>query len=301
MRGRTAAVIDDALKNNMVRAYRKVLTFLHPSARTLLSTLLGRWDVFNIKTILRGAHNHVSLDEHEDELLPGRAISAKTNSRRSRKFDDVGAVIDTMAMWGLRRTRRRCGARSRATPQDNDLAPLELALDQQYAEWAAARLVGEARRRRGRAQDPRHADRHGQPGHGVSARSRPTRSLQWPRSTSSKVGASVRQEPLPRAGAALRRRRGARPSQAHAVRRRARRGSAALPRERVDPRLRACARRPRSCDSALHPGVRDPHGVGVAIAYLFGKQNEITNLRIIVKGKAVGMPADRVREELILV
>jgi vacuolar-type H+-ATPase subunit C/Vma6 len=41
--------------------------------------------------------------------------------------------------------------------------------------------------------------------------------------------------------------------------------------------------------------------VGVAIAYLFGKQNEVTNVRIIVKGKAVGMPADRVREELILV
>ena len=52
---------------------------------------------------------------------------------------------------------------------------------------------------------------------------------------------------------------------------------------------------------AMLASVKDPHGVGVAIAYLYGKQNEITNLRIIVKGKAVGMPADRVREELILV
>jgi vacuolar-type H+-ATPase subunit C/Vma6 len=48
-------------------------------------------------------------------------------------------------------------------------------------------------------------------------------------------------------------------------------------------------------------GVKDPHGVGVAIAYLYGKQNEITNLRIVVKGISVGMPADRVSEELILV
>ena len=53
--------------------------------------------------------------------------------------------------------------------------------------------------------------------------------------------------------------------------------------------------------TALVAGIRDPHGVGIAIAYLYGKQNEITNLRIIVKGKSVGMPADRVREELILV
>jgi V/A-type H+-transporting ATPase subunit C len=52
---------------------------------------------------------------------------------------------------------------------------------------------------------------------------------------------------------------------------------------------------------ALMAGVKDPHGVGVAIAFLYGKHNEITNLRIVVKGKAVGMPADRVREELILV
>jgi len=52
---------------------------------------------------------------------------------------------------------------------------------------------------------------------------------------------------------------------------------------------------------ALRAGVKDPHGVGVAIAYLYGKQNEVTNLRIVVKGIAVGMPADRVREELILV
>src|SRR5450759_2401739 len=45
--GFTAGVIDEALKQNMVRAYRKVLSFVHPQARKLLSTLLGRWDVFN--------------------------------------------------------------------------------------------------------------------------------------------------------------------------------------------------------------------------------------------------------------
>jgi vacuolar-type H+-ATPase subunit C/Vma6 len=52
---------------------------------------------------------------------------------------------------------------------------------------------------------------------------------------------------------------------------------------------------------AIMSGIKDPMGVGVAISYLYGKQNEVTNVRIIVKGKSVGMPADRVREELILV
>ena len=52
---------------------------------------------------------------------------------------------------------------------------------------------------------------------------------------------------------------------------------------------------------ALAAGRGDPLGVGILIGYLWAKQNEITNLRIIVKGKAVGMPADRMRKELILV
>ena len=73
--GRTAAVIDDALKNNMIRAYRKVLGFLHPDARKLLSTLLGRWDVFNVKTILRGAQNHVSLDDMKSSFFPAGYLS----------------------------------------------------------------------------------------------------------------------------------------------------------------------------------------------------------------------------------
>ena len=52
---------------------------------------------------------------------------------------------------------------------------------------------------------------------------------------------------------------------------------------------------------ALLSGIRDPQGIGVAISYLYAKLNEITNLRIIIRGKAVGMPAERVREDLILV
>jgi V/A-type H+-transporting ATPase subunit C len=52
---------------------------------------------------------------------------------------------------------------------------------------------------------------------------------------------------------------------------------------------------------ALSTAVGDPLGVGVIIGYLWAKQNEVTNLRIIVKGLSVGMPEDRVRKELILV
>jgi V/A-type H+-transporting ATPase subunit C len=52
---------------------------------------------------------------------------------------------------------------------------------------------------------------------------------------------------------------------------------------------------------ALDAGRGDPLGLGIAIGYLWAKQNEVTNLRIIVKCTSVGMPADRMRKELILV
>jgi V/A-type H+-transporting ATPase subunit C len=45
----------------------------------------------------------------------------------------------------------------------------------------------------------------------------------------------------------------------------------------------------------------DPLGAGVIISYLWAKENEVTNLRIIIKGNSVGMPPDRVRRELIVV
>jgi V/A-type H+-transporting ATPase subunit C len=45
----------------------------------------------------------------------------------------------------------------------------------------------------------------------------------------------------------------------------------------------------------------DPLGIGVLVTYLYAKQNEVTNLRIIVMGHAVGIPDDRLRQELVLV
>jgi V/A-type H+-transporting ATPase subunit C len=45
----------------------------------------------------------------------------------------------------------------------------------------------------------------------------------------------------------------------------------------------------------------DPLGIGVSISYLWAKANEVTNMRIVVKGVSVGMPVERMREELIVV
>jgi V/A-type H+-transporting ATPase subunit C len=295
--GRTAAVVDEALKDNMVHAYRKVLSFVHPEARKILSTLLGRWDVFNVKTLLRGAHNHVSLDETKMSFFPAGYLGSDELEALA-KLDDVRAEIDTMAMWGLPYAPRLRHAYPEYA-RTNDLAPLELAVDVQYAEWAANRLAGEAadteiaRRILGMQIDTSnlvmvfrllkadvqttHAERYYLEGGRAITRDMYMELARM--SDVDEVLDRLKATPYAEAldDAALRYLE-----------------SSSIPVfERALEQLLV--------HTALLAGVRDSQGVGVAISYLYAKQNEITNLRIIVKGKSVGMPADRVRGELILV
>lgn len=295
--GRTAAVIDGALKNNMVRSYQKVFSFLHPSARTLLSTLLGRWDVFNIKTVLRGAHNKVPLDEIKESFFPASYLT-ESDLESLAQFDSVDAIIGTMALWGLPYAAPLRQAFPAYT-QDNDLAPLELVLDQQYTAWASSRL-------KGRSADVEIARR-------ILGMQIDTANLVMVlRLLKADIGATQAERYFLEGGRAIRKELFLELSKMSDVDEVLDR----LKRTQYSAALDEAALRYLEGNSitvfervleeqlmrtALKAGVKDPHGVGVAIAYLYGKQNEVTNLRIVVKGIAVGMPADRVREELILV
>jgi len=295
--GRTAAVIDEALKNNMVRVYRKVLSFLHPNARMLLSTLLGRWDVFNIKTILRGAQHHVSFEDMKTSFFPVGYLSSEELESLA-KLGDVHSIVDTMATWGL----VYALPLRRAFPEfakTDDLAPLELALDRQYAEWCAGRLKGSspdteiARRILGMQIDTLNivmvfrllkADiQANQAGNyfldgGLAVRKELFLSLSR-LSDVDEVLDVLKNSPYAEA------------LDVAALRYLENSSIPVFERALEDLVMRR----------AIMSGIKDPMGVGVAISYLYGKQNEVTNVRIIVKGKSVGMPADRVREELILV
>lgn len=297
VRGRTAAVVDDALKNNMARAYRKVLAFIHPKGRELLHTLLGRWDVFNIKTILRGAHNHVAFEEMKESFFPA-GYMGEEELEALAKIEEVRAIVDTMAMWQL----VYATPLRRAYPEyarDNDLAPLELSLDRQYAEWAASRLRGDqldvevARRVLGMQIDTSNLVMVFRLLKADTESIRPDRYfLEGGRAVRKDVFLDLAK--LSDVDEVLDRLKGSPYSDAldEAALRYLENNSIPVFERALEEQL---MRR------ALMSGVKDPHGVGVAIAFLYGKQNEITNLRIIVKGNAVGMPADRVREELILV
>jgi len=127
--------IDHALRNNFIRTFRKILDFSkEKEAERYISIFLHRWDVQNIKTILRGKNIHVTNEEIIDCLVPAGELDEVTLSELVRQ-PDMKAVIDLLATWRI----------PYATPlttafpefaKTGDLGQLECALDRYYYENA---------------------------------------------------------------------------------------------------------------------------------------------------------------------
>ena len=295
--GLDATNVDVALTGNMVRTFQKILGFLNPEAEYLVTTLLGRWDIFNVKTILRAKHMHLPVEELKTGLLPAGQLSPVDLDYLSAA-EDVRAVVDIAATWNL----PMAGALREGHAEfmrTGELASLELALDRYYTQWARERLS-----RRG--ANVRMAQKVLAMQVDVSNLVMVLR-LQHANVESVDVGRFYLEggaHITPELYETL-----AQMSDVDEV----------LDRLRGTPYGRALddvsmmyleqntisvferALEDLFVRRTLGIAKGDPLGIGVAISYLWAKQNEVTNLRIIVKGKSVGMPQDRVRKELILV
>lgn len=295
--GRDATQIDLALKDNLVRTYRKVLGLLNDEAYGLVTTLLGRWDLFNLKTIVRGKHMHAESHEILDGVMAaGQLTEFELNELAAA--EDVRAVVDIVGTWGI-----GYAAAMRAGfalfMKSGELPDLELALERYYSEWAAARLRrsganGAVVRRIVSMQVDTvnmltafrllKADLEGLDAAkfflpGGAAVDLALFSEMAALSDIDELLDHMKGTPYGRAldDAALLY---------------LETGSIAVFERALEDML---TRR------ALASGRGDPLGVGITVGYLWAKHNEVTNLRIIVRGKAVGMPESRMRKELILV
>ena len=297
LKGRTPATMDEALAVNIVRTFRKIMGFLNTEAYGLVTTLLGRWDLFNIKSIIRGKHVRLTADEIEDGLYAVGTLGT-VDLRLLAGLQDARSVVDTLLTWGspygepLRESLPKYES-------DGDLAQLELALDRFYYAWAAERLTG---------RGVNAALARGVLGLQVDS----INLLSTFRLLKSDIGdvepsmffldggAHISRELFLQMAAlsdvdevldALKSTPYTGQLEGVVVRYEQERSIAVFERALEDYVLR----------KALDAGRGDPLGIGIVIGYLWAKQNEVTNLRIIVKGNSVGMPADRMRKELILV
>jgi V/A-type H+-transporting ATPase subunit C len=297
IKGRTPAAMDEAFRENMVRTFRKVMAFLNDEAYHLVSTLLGRWDLFNIKTIIRGKHMHLRFEEIEDGLYAVGSLTP-VELHHLAQLEDVRSVVDTLWTWGSPYA-EPLRARLADYEKEGELGVVELALDRYYSAWAAKRLAG-------RRQNTELARRI------LGLQVDSVNLLTTFRLLKSDIGevdpatfflpggAYVSEELFLKSAAlsdvdevldALKKTPYGNHLEAVVVRYIEEGSLAVFERALEDHVMR----------NALAAGRGDPLGVGIVIGYLWAKQNEITNLRIIVKGRTVGMPSDRMRKELILV
>ena len=123
--------IEYALRKNFTRTFRKILKFVKDSeAERYIRIFLHRWDVQNIKTILRGKNIHVTNEEILDCLVPAGELDEATLTEMIKQ-PDVRSVIDLLATWEIVYA-RPLTKHFREFSEKGDLAILECALDRYY-------------------------------------------------------------------------------------------------------------------------------------------------------------------------
>jgi V/A-type H+/Na+-transporting ATPase subunit C len=124
--------IEYALRENFTRTFRKIQNFAksEAEAQAYIRIFLHRWDVQNIKTILRGKNIHATSDEIAGCLVPAGELDEATFMELLRQ-PDVRAVIDLLATWRIRYAKPLTEAFPESA-RTKDLAVLECALDRFY-------------------------------------------------------------------------------------------------------------------------------------------------------------------------
>lgn len=127
--------IEVALRKDFTNAFRKILEFAQgEKSEIYIRILLTRWDVQNLKTILRGKNIHVPPNEIMECLVPAGELDEATLIELVKQ-PDVKAVIDLLAMWEI----EYAGPLIRSFKEyleNHDLAILEYAIDRFYYEHA---------------------------------------------------------------------------------------------------------------------------------------------------------------------
>jgi V/A-type H+-transporting ATPase subunit C len=287
---------DLALNVNLVSSFRKILDATGGEAHKLVATLLSRYDVQNIKTVLRGKKGNATPSEIASLLTPVGTLRMDVLEQLARERE-IRGVVDLMATLGLKYVRPLAQALPDFFKHDQDLAILELALDKFYFQNAVDQLGGRGRNVRLVRQvfvteiDMRNLSTLVRI-RGIRIDDDEVMDLRIP-------GGSLTPEQflaLDRLGDVVQ-----------------------LVSEYPDPRYRKLLERAlteyREVDvvafdrelewEVYRQGAAmsniDVLGVGVIIGYIYSKQNEIINLRIVLKGKTMDQPQAEIKRNLFFV
>lgn len=134
--------LEVALRRDFTGICRRILRFMKgDESGKYIRILLGRWDVQNIKTILRGKNIHVPATEVHECLIPAGELD-ETTLIELVKQPDIKAVIDLMATWTIGYA-KPLTMNFREFSEKRDLAVLEYAIDRYYFQHALKAVKGE--------------------------------------------------------------------------------------------------------------------------------------------------------------
>jgi V/A-type H+-transporting ATPase subunit C len=300
-RYRGLRLLDEALRTNLARNLRELAVWYEEPAAADVVLIVGRWDLRNVRTVLRGQYARSEPDEIRAALVPagtlGDAVLAELASRPGLR-----ATVELMVSWGVPVPEVARGAAGALAEYEasGDFAAFERALERA----AGRRLDGVL----GRAAS--------EVAHVLRAEIDDANLLTALRLQA--VGSATQEwdpvDPMERfvPGGVL-----AMPLLARVARAEDRGDAGAVISEASVPQRwgSALARWEVSGDlAALSDDIdesltreaaamfatADPLGPGVVVAYVWAKENEVKNLRTIGAGLAAGLAPDMIEDELVI-
>jgi V/A-type H+-transporting ATPase subunit C len=123
--------VEYALRRNYTRMFGRILGFVRGEpAEAYIRILMHRWDIQNIKTVLRGKSFHIPQGEVFECLVPAGDLDDVTLGEMIKQ-PDVRAVIDLLATWHIPYARPLI-RHFREYTDERNLIVLESALDRFY-------------------------------------------------------------------------------------------------------------------------------------------------------------------------
>ncbi len=124
--------VDEALARNLQRTTRKILRFADGRPRALIEAILLRWDLANLRVIVRGKHGGRPADEVGSALLPagllGEAVLREMAS--AQDLAGVAGILEAVGHPFAQVLAQVAAAQAKKT----DLLGSELMLDRAYIE-----------------------------------------------------------------------------------------------------------------------------------------------------------------------
>ncbi len=130
--------IEEALRRDLSDTLKKIYNIAEGDIKRLLEILLGRWDVYNIKTILRGRH----INRTSEDIMPlliATGVLSESLLKELCLQEDIKGIADLLITWrslygyviqeGIKEYK-----------ESNDISSIELRLDKFYYTDSLRRL-----------------------------------------------------------------------------------------------------------------------------------------------------------------